>query len=149
MCGKAMTPNSALIHGVPFVSWGEATDLEFSEGVNTDPSRPACVHMITNYWTPELYHADQDSHTFTFPEELDTWQTDKGNAKSIDDIKQPIANGYPVFVFSGATPVGHYWGMPFLYLSGPHDYIFNQGPGALALLLFHDRALRRPLGPVK
>lgn len=26
-------------------------------------------------------------------------------------------------------------------LSGPHDYIFNQGPGALALLLFHDHAL--------
>jgi iron(III)-salmochelin esterase len=28
-------------------------------------------------------------------------------------------------------------------LSGPHDYIFNQGPGSLALLTFHDEALRR------
>lgn len=27
-------------------------------------------------------------------------------------------------------------------LSGPHDYIFNQGPGALSLLRFHDSALR-------
>lgn len=30
----------------------------------------------------------------------------------------------------------------YLTLTGPHDYIFNQGPGALALLLFHDQALR-------
>ncbi len=29
----------------------------------------------------------------------------------------------------------------FLVLTGPHDYIFNQGPGALALLLFHHQAL--------
>ncbi len=38
----------------------------------------------------------------------------------------------------------------FLKLSGPHDYIFNQGPGALSLLLFHDHALRKPpAGPVR
>ncbi|MGO9122513.1 MAG: alpha/beta hydrolase [Desulfomonilaceae bacterium] len=38
----------------------------------------------------------------------------------------------------------------YLKLTGPHDYIFNQGPGALALLIFHDHALRMPLrGPVK
>jgi iron(III)-salmochelin esterase len=30
----------------------------------------------------------------------------------------------------------------YLKLPGPHDYIFNQGPGALELLVFHDRALR-------
>jgi iron(III)-salmochelin esterase len=30
----------------------------------------------------------------------------------------------------------------FLVLSGPHDYIFNQGPGVIALLVFHDEALR-------
>jgi iron(III)-salmochelin esterase len=34
--------------------------------------------------------------------------------------------------------------VPHLYLklTGPHDYIFNQGPGALELLVFHDYALR-------
>jgi iron(III)-salmochelin esterase len=34
--------------------------------------------------------------------------------------------------------------IPHLYLKlpGPHDYIFNQGPGALELLVFHDHALR-------
>jgi hypothetical protein len=30
----------------------------------------------------------------------------------------------------------------YLILSGPHDYIFNQGPGALSLLTFHDQVLR-------
>ena len=38
----------------------------------------------------------------------------------------------------------------FLKLTGPHDYIFNQGPGALALLMFHDHALRvASRGPIK
>jgi hypothetical protein len=27
-------------------------------------------------------------------------------------------------------------------LTGPHDYIFNQGPGSIALLMFHNEALR-------
>ncbi len=30
----------------------------------------------------------------------------------------------------------------YLKLAGPHGYIFNQGPGALELLVFHDHALR-------
>lgn len=29
----------------------------------------------------------------------------------------------------------------YLVLGGPHDYIFNQGPGSLALLVFHNQAL--------
>lgn len=29
----------------------------------------------------------------------------------------------------------------YLNLTGPHDYIFNQGPGAISLLIFHDRSL--------
>jgi len=38
----------------------------------------------------------------------------------------------------------------YLKLTGPHDYIFNQGPGALALLMFHDHALRTASrGPIK
>lgn len=28
-------------------------------------------------------------------------------------------------------------------LTGPHDYLFNQGPGAISLLIFHNQALRR------
>lgn len=37
-------------------------------------------------------------------------------------------------------------GIPHAYLklTGPHDYIFNQGPGALALLLFHSQAIPPP-----
>ena len=38
----------------------------------------------------------------------------------------------------------------YLKLTGPHDYIFNQGPGALALLMFHDHSLRMASrGPAK
>ncbi len=31
-------------------------------------------------------------------------------------------------------------------LTGPHDYIFNQGPGSIALLMFHNEALRSGKG---
>jgi enterochelin esterase-like enzyme len=33
-------------------------------------------------------------------------------------------------------------GIPHIYsvLTGPHDYVFNQGPGSLALLVFHNQA---------
>ena len=38
----------------------------------------------------------------------------------------------------------------YLVLSGPHDYIFNQGPGSIALLMFHNEALKTvPGGPVR
>jgi len=30
----------------------------------------------------------------------------------------------------------------FAELPGPHDYVFNRGPGSIELLLWHDRALR-------
>ena len=29
-----------------------------------------------------------------------------------------------------------------LVLPGPHDYIFNRGPGGVEMLLWHDRVLR-------
>jgi enterochelin esterase-like enzyme len=32
--------------------------------------------------------------------------------------------------------------MTFDIVEGPHDYDFNRGPGAIEMLLFHDRALR-------
>jgi hypothetical protein len=32
-------------------------------------------------------------------------------------------------------------------LEGPHDYVFNRGPGGVEMLLFHDRALRRIPAP--
>jgi len=38
----------------------------------------------------------------------------------------------------------------FHVLTGPHDYIFNQGPGSIALLVFHNEALKAgAVGPVK
>ncbi|MFH0960519.1 MAG: alpha/beta hydrolase-fold protein [Pseudomonadota bacterium] len=43
-------------------------------------------------------------------------------------------------------------GIPHTYLNltGPHDYIFNQGPGSISLLMFHNTAKpRQSTGPVK
>jgi enterochelin esterase-like enzyme len=35
----------------------------------------------------------------------------------------------------------------FLIVPGPHDYIFNRGPGSIEMLLYHDRALRGEKSP--
>lgn len=35
----------------------------------------------------------------------------------------------------------------FLVVPGPHDYVFNRGPGSIEMLLFHDRALRGQKSP--
>jgi enterochelin esterase-like enzyme len=35
----------------------------------------------------------------------------------------------------------------FLVAAGPHNYAFNQGPGVLEMLLFHDRSLRGEAAP--
>jgi len=48
----------------------------------------------------------------------------------------------PVYELSrawGAAGIAH----DFEDLPGPHDYVFNRGPGSLGLLLWHDRALAR------
>ncbi len=37
--------------------------------------------------------------------------------------------------------------MHFLLVPGPHDYVFNRGPGSIEMLFFHDRALRRKAWP--
>jgi iron(III)-salmochelin esterase len=37
--------------------------------------------------------------------------------------------------------------MKFLLVPGPHDYIFNRGPGSIEMLFFHDRILRREAWP--
>ena len=39
----------------------------------------------------------------------------------------------------GADHVAH----DFADIPGPHDYPFNRGPGAIELLLWHDRVLAR------
>jgi hypothetical protein len=48
----------------------------------------------------------------------------------------------PIFALSRAwtaSGVAH----DFADLPGPHDYVFNRGPGSIELLLWHDRALAR------
>jgi iron(III)-salmochelin esterase len=35
----------------------------------------------------------------------------------------------------------------FRLIPGPHDYVFNRGPGSLEMLFFHDRVLRRDAWP--
>jgi hypothetical protein len=48
-------------------------------------------------------------------------------------------------------PKGKYWELDrrkqeHLVVPGPHDYPFNRGPGAIEMLLWHDRVLRGEAG---
>jgi len=48
------------------------------------------------------------------------------------------------FLLSKKIPHSYY------VLTGPHDYIFNQGPGSIALLVFHNEVLNgKQSGPVR
>jgi len=64
-------------------------------------------------------------------------------ASDRDHMATSVANMHRILKDEGITH-------RYMMLTGPHDYIFNQGPGSLALLVFHNQALRRRAqGPVK
>jgi enterochelin esterase-like enzyme len=54
------------------------------------------------------------------------------------------SNDYYLAVLTGIHGALRAAGVPhdFFVANGPHDYVFNRGPGALEMLAYHDRVLR-------
>jgi hypothetical protein len=57
-----------------------------------------------------------------------------------------LVTSHDDYFHESVTAVSHAWSAggvahDFTDLPGPHDYVFNRGPGSLDLLLWHDRAL--------
>jgi enterochelin esterase-like enzyme len=63
------------------------------------------------------------------------------------DVKLRLLTSHDDYFHDAVTGVDHAWraaGIPhdFADVVGPHDYVFNRGPGSIELLLWNDRALR-------
>jgi hypothetical protein len=64
------------------------------------------------------------------------------------DLKLRLLTSHEDYFREAIVGVSHAWNTAgvahdFADLIGPHDYVFNRGPGSLELLLWHDRALAR------
>jgi hypothetical protein len=63
-------------------------------------------------------------------------------------LKLHLLTSHEDYFHDSVVGVSRAWasaGIPhdFADLPGPHDYVFNRGPGSIELLLWHDRALAR------
>jgi iron(III)-salmochelin esterase len=64
-------------------------------------------------------------------------------------LKLRLVTSHEDYFHESVTGVSRAWAAggvvhDFADLPGPHDYVFNRGPGSLDLLVWHDRALSRP-----
>ncbi len=92
----------AVISGVPFISWEEAARLDYHDKDVTNPSMPAALGMILRYWGQDLSLLKRD-HS-----ETPQWAASAGGDHvSFDSLKQLVARGIPVVVFTSMTPFAH------------------------------------------
>lgn len=97
-------PPQALILGVPFISWSEARKLDYEEKDILNPSSPAAIGMVLEYWGKDLKLLKNLEEAL----KPGGWAVvESGNAQSIEDLKPFISQGYPVVVNPAITPVAH------------------------------------------
>ncbi len=91
-----------VIPGVPFISWEEAERLDYHDKSITNPSFPAALGMILRYWGQDVSLLKQDLS------EAPAWAASaRGQHASFDSLKQLVAHGIPVVVFTAMTPFAH------------------------------------------
>jgi hypothetical protein len=64
------------------------------------------------------------------------------------ELKLRLLTSHEDYFHEAIVGVSHAWSSAgvahdFADLPGPHDYVFNRGPGSIELLLWHDRVLSR------
>jgi tetratricopeptide (TPR) repeat protein len=93
-------PSHALILGVPFISLGEAKQLEYARKNIVNPSIAAAQGMVLKYWGQDLNQLQ---------EEKQDWAKEEYHyAKSLEELKPWINRRIPVMVSPVAlTPTAH------------------------------------------
>lgn len=87
-------PARHLIEGVPFVSWSEATKLDFPDKDVLNPSVPASITMISRYWGHESLE--------------ESWAVTEGESGgTIEVLKTWVQQDVPVFIVPALTPSAH------------------------------------------
>ena len=94
-------PSQALILGVPFTSWEEASRLNYLSKDILNPSWAATTSMVLQYW-------GEGTDKLQDRESLLSWASwEDGKAQSLDEIKPWLAQNIPVMVTTGLTPTAH------------------------------------------
>jgi tetratricopeptide (TPR) repeat protein len=98
-------PEKVLIPGVPFVSWKEASQINYQDKNIVNPSIPATFAMMLKYWGGEqavdwLKRPDLDL-------DKNGWQMNAGTGVTVNELKEYLAKGIPVGVNLPLTPYAH------------------------------------------
>ena len=96
-------PAQHYIEGVPFVSWGEAADLEYPNRDVLNPSYMAASQMAWRYWGVQL-----DPIAGGPIDELPEGSYLNVDEASLDDLKRHLALDRPVEIFPAVTAHAHY-----------------------------------------
>ncbi|MES9937693.1 MAG: hypothetical protein ABW153_14705 [Sedimenticola sp.] len=95
------TLGRSLIHGVPYISWNEAMQLDYTEKDITNPSAIAAMGMILKYWNVDIKILNKNVNPF------DEWETESQHAKDFNYLKPHIDRGIPIYVSLPLTSNAH------------------------------------------
>lgn len=99
-------PTKVLISDVPFVSWGEAAQVEYANKSIRNPSLIAVQMMQQRFWGE-----DPTRFNLLGPRKyvVASWQESAhmGLGKSMDELKHSVARGVPVHVTLTLLPFAH------------------------------------------
>ena len=94
-------PAHALVAGVPFISWGDAARLDYQNKNILNPSIPASMAMMLEYWGGNRH---QLAESFAAPS---GWTTSGGVGGTMDSVRSYVARGIPIMVIAALTPIAH------------------------------------------
>lgn len=111
-------PSSAYIDGVKYISWAKTGATNYPNKNILNPSWMAAYSMLLDYWgIPYELNGD-------FSVDESTQKRLDGDSKklaTLEDIKEHVASGIPVWVSPAITPYAHY-----LYITVKmHGYVTN------------------------
>lgn len=111
-------PTSAYIVGVKFISWAKPGATNYPNKNILNPSWMAAYSMLLDYWGIPYELNGDFSVDESAQERLDG---DSKELATLDDIKDDIASGIPVWISPAITPYAHY-----LYITVKmHGYVTN------------------------
>ncbi len=94
-------PTHALILGVPFISWDEAAKLDYHDKQILNPSVPASLGMVLEYWGQNRSLLAKDLGAP--PGWTSTW----GEDGTLDSLRSLVSRGIPIVVNLAMTPAAH------------------------------------------
>lgn len=96
-------PTKSLIKAVPYISWNEASQMEYGDKNILNPALPATQAMILKYWGVDAKKALKGKGDPT-----SNWVTERKSAESLEELKSFIKRGIPVWIVPmPLTPVAH------------------------------------------